>query len=204
MKNYLVLSIITLFLTSCASEKILKDERDGKTYKIKRFGNQIWMTENLNYEMENSNCWQDDTTKCNEFGRLYTWKAALNSCPVGWHLPSHEEWKEFEKFVGIPEDQLDIKGFEGRGTNEGMKIREDSEFGFNVKLAGICWMSNGKNIGANVGSDAYFWSATKTTDDKTLTGEHAKARLIHYNWKEIGCTNIETTKQLSVRCIKDK
>ena len=35
----------------------------------------------------------------NTFGYYYNWTAANNVCPVGWHLPSDEEWTQLETYV---------------------------------------------------------------------------------------------------------
>lgn len=61
------------------------------------------MAENLNYEMDNrdrygSYCYDDDPGdddpgNCDKYGRLYTWIAAMNACPEGWHLPSKVEFE---------------------------------------------------------------------------------------------------------------
>ena len=70
----------------------MMDSRDGQIYKTVTIGSQTWMSENLNYEMANSTCYDGFVSNCYKKGRLYAWKAALESCPVGWHLPTQSDW----------------------------------------------------------------------------------------------------------------
>jgi uncharacterized protein (TIGR02145 family) len=57
-------------------------------------GNQVWMAENLNIEMDSSVCYNHNPEKCDQFGRLYNYNSAIKACPNGWHLPDSTEMEE--------------------------------------------------------------------------------------------------------------
>lgn len=105
-----LLTIISLtlliFLNGCDSS--MKDPRDGQTYKTVKIGKQVWMAENMNYDIKHSYCYDDDPKNCQKYGRLYTWEAALNACPSGWHLPTKEEFKTLLANVGEKKLQVSI------------------------------------------------------------------------------------------------
>ena len=92
--------IVNLKDTSGQAGETLTDSRDGQTYRTFIVGSQIWMAENLNYETSNSYCYDDKKGNCTKYGRLYTYSAATNACPSGWHLPSKEEWESLIDAVG--------------------------------------------------------------------------------------------------------
>jgi uncharacterized protein (TIGR02145 family) len=76
------------------------DPRDEQTYKTVKIGNQIWMAENLNYATSSGSwCYNDNSDNCTKYGRLYNWVTAQSVCPVGWHLPSNDEWHKLSLFL---------------------------------------------------------------------------------------------------------
>ena len=66
-------------------------EHNGEKYS------KTWLAENLYYlvdENGSSACYGNNRENCKKYGRLYTWNAALSACPIGWHLPSLDEWEK--------------------------------------------------------------------------------------------------------------
>lgn len=152
--------ILTIFATSLLAIALvgcneLKDPRDGKIYRTVKIGKQVWMAENLNYKTEGSYCYQDNPANCKKYGRLYTWNAAYDACPVGWHLPSKAEFESLFRAVGVGA---------AAGTMLKSKTGWDDDgngwdaLGFSA-LPGGC-RTRGENF-EDRGDHAYFWSSTE-------------------------------------------
>ena len=95
MKNKTKIIMVTFFAAilstiAACSEETFTDPRDGETYKTARFGNKIWMAENLRYKGAESVCYLNNEKECSK-GRFYSLLGKFNACPKGWHLPSKEE-----------------------------------------------------------------------------------------------------------------
>ena len=73
----------------------------GHAYRTIRLNGLTWMAENLNYEIQDSWCYDNKSANCDQYGRLYTWDAAKKACAaVGWRLPSDQEWREMTRAPG--------------------------------------------------------------------------------------------------------
>jgi uncharacterized protein (TIGR02145 family) len=61
------------------------------------------MAENVKYKTnEYSWCYDNMSSNCREYGRLYSPAGAALACPENWHLPTQAEWNELITFVGGP------------------------------------------------------------------------------------------------------
>ena len=98
---FTALFIVFSFTVFSQTINVLKDKRDGKNYNITKIGDQIWISENLKYVTNSgSYCYNDSIDNCNKYGRLYTWEAAKQACPAGWHLPDEQEWTTLINYLG--------------------------------------------------------------------------------------------------------
>lgn len=195
----------------------LVDERDGQTYKTVKIGDQWWMAENLNFETDNSFCYNDSASYCEKYGRLYTWAAAMDSvgtwsangkdcgnevecsptypvrgvCPEGWRLPSEDDWDTLIDVVGgqsVAGAKLkSTSGWNGSGNGT-------DAFGLSVLPAGVV------SYDGDYGSEGYsagFWSSTEYISSLAYCME--SSYII-----DNGYVNV-CNKYLgySVRCLKD-
>ena len=185
--------LVALMVATAVAADSFTDPRDGKKYKTVQIGSQTWMAENLNYEIADSYCYNNDTSNCKKYGRLYTWNAALKACPVGWHLPSMDEFKVLIKTVGgekIAAEKLKAQSgwtYASVGTDD---------FGFSA-------LSGGKRDDYenyyDEGGDAFFWSSTGNDEKDYL----AKYMHIYFSNANVYVDDCRKGFSYSVRCVKD-
>ncbi len=172
---------------------VLNDVRDGKTYKTVKIGDQVWMAENLNYEVEGSSCYDDNPANCSKYGSLYTWDEAMIACPPSWHLPDSLEWRILVSSVG---GDWETAGEKLKSPNSWAEEENDNVYGFSALPAGVR-IANERYEYAYMGKSTSFWSSTKLITQVlsvTIRGDN-DSRL------DFGSTYTMVMK--SVRCLQD-
>jgi len=160
-------------------------------YGTVAIGSQCWMASNLNTSV--GVCYNNNSSNCNIYGKLYTWAEAIAECPTGWHLPSEEEWDVLTDHLGgfeVAANALKGTSFAG-GTNS---------TGFNIKPGGV-WDSsyNGCNCFSGINEYTQYWTSTSTAH-----GSPGAAWMRHFNSSnEVGRTNNWKPWRRYVRCIRD-
>lgn len=124
-----------------------KDSRNSKSYKTVTIESQTWLAENLNYQTKESICYDNKQSNCTTYGRLYSWKAAMNACPTGWHLPSLKDFQKLLKVVGSADKLRDASW---GGSNK---------YGFSALPSGV-YFSDDNDFHLQ-GHDVSIWSSTK-------------------------------------------
>ena len=168
------------------------DGRDSIKYKTVAIGKQTWFAENLNFEIQDSWNYLNLPANGTKFGRLYTWEAANKSCPSGWHLPTDDEWKELEKFLGMADTDLD-KFDKWRGTNQGNQLISDTTLGFNILMGGYRNPPSNYNL---LDLQAFFWTSS-------LQYDLGWFRQLYNKNKQIFRKTSPKSWAFSVRCVKD-
>lgn len=155
----------------------------GKAQPIKsvKVGNMIWMAENLNIQSPSGSCWYNYNSELGKkYGSLYTWEAAKNACPAGWHLPSDDEWNKLIELTG---------GSDAAGK----LLKIGGRLGFNANYGGITTLGNFILL------DSYgaYWSSSSYDQDH--------AWYFYITRKDDLVTRTYFTKRygLSVRCVKN-
>lgn len=179
------------------------DPRDDQEYETIQIGDQTWLAENLNYQSANSVYYFNDPIIGGEYGSLYNWEEASEACPEGWHIPSDEEWKTLEAFLGMDEGHQGAEDW--RGSFEGSLIKCD--YGW----SSVDSSSNSTYFSALPGGyfDAYsmsffgggnvglWWTSTSSISN------YAYYRQLEANNYQIYRSSIQKDNMLSLRCVKD-
>ena len=210
--------ILSLYCFSSFSQpktSVLIDHRNGLEYKTVFLNNQWWMAENLNYRPSSGQFWfpQDLPEMNDTYGYLYSYQTALKACPVGWHLPSRDEWI---KLMDSFSDGGYIFNSQGQMMGEKKAIylkneyhwdkcgREYDEYGRLIDLKG----SDKYGFGAfpagyrdwdgtyfGFGTNARWWTSSK---------EVTNAYFYYLNCSDQSWRSGDMNMGLSVRCVKNK
>ena len=189
-------------------------DKAGVEYRTITIGNQVWMAENLNYEVEGQSvCFDNLADNCAKYGRLYTWAAAVGKtegecgygktcelpdtvrgvCPEGWHLPSKAEWETLFDAVGerlIAGDLLKSQtGWYG-------DINGKDEFGFTALPVG--YMTGKDSFGEK--ENARFWSASRGNGSDGWYGVGVD---LYYSNETPFLNDYNKNFRYSVRCLQD-
>ncbi len=216
---------------SPASCGTLLSDRDGYNYNTVQIGGQCWMAENLKTRTKPNgvaltNLDEDTERDCPDSSgnhgteadcaagyTLYKWSAAMDGstaenaqglCPNGWHIPSDNDWYEFESFLKdtgqgcVATRNGDIPG--SQCDNAGTKILPSGSAGFNAILAGL--RSSGNIFMSDTflerDDSAFYWSSS-------LLGADTIVRSVNVNIPGIIRQTVDSTPELSVsvRCVKN-
>jgi len=163
------------------------DSRNGQTYRTVKIGNKTWMAQNLNFETENSWCYDNNSANCSKYGRLYTWDAAMRACPSGWRLPTGEDWNDLVEFAGG-------KNIAGKKLKSKTDWNGTDDFGFSALPGG-----HRSTLGSFdfVGGSGYWWSATELGSGRAYNrdmGSGDESVVEHWYHKSYG---------FSVRCVME-
>ena len=199
-----VMAVVLLSVSAVnAQEGSFTDERDGKTYRTVKIGNQTWMAENLNYKTGSSVCYDNEESNCQKYGRLYYWDDAMKACPAGWHLPSDAEWTALTDFAGGEKAAgtklksktgwSALKSKTGWPAGKGYTAATD-DYGFSALPGGFGTFDGKFNRAGDIG---YWWSATE--DDAGYVWD----RSMYYNYEYVYRINYDKTYLFSLRCLQD-
>ncbi|MDA3890275.1 MAG: FISUMP domain-containing protein [Salinivirgaceae bacterium] len=208
------------FSISKAIEETLTDF-DGNSYKTVTIGDQVWMAENLktthypsgteitlvtdNIAWANLEDNDTDMAYCyynnnanNEkdtFGALYTYAAAKEACPSGWHLPSTIEWTTLISNVSN----------DGHAGSEGTALKSTTGwldngngtdvYGFSALAGGQRWFNIDDNFWGK-GNNGIWW--TNTQSDQT----NAYYYFILDRSDKVNNAILNKSYGYSVRCLK--
>jgi uncharacterized protein (TIGR02145 family) len=174
----------------------LTDLRDKQKYRVIGINGTKWMASNLNYNTNNlltvsSWCYDDRSSNCAKYGRLYTWEAAREACPRGWHLPSNEEWSNLTKAVVSRDTSTAGSRLKSRKFWNG-----SDDIDFSALPGGDRYMG----VFGNAGANGNWW--TSSTD--SCVAGYAWSRVMSSNHEEvlIYC-NDKSLYGYSVRCVED-
>ncbi len=230
-----VIAAFVMLVSSCKKEETVEQiiERgtvtdiDGNQYETVKIGNQWWMAKNLRTTRFNdgsalnfisltddNSLWANATvptyTFINDsvFGYLYNGRVVAsdkNIAPVGWHIPTDEEWKTMEETIGMASSDLNQTGW--RGENEGEKLTTKysvgwpeggllygtDEYGFRA-LPGGCRIFDGR---MNISSNTAFWWT------RSLTDAEVWYRYVDVQEKRVFRQRTYSQYGMSIRCVKD-
>jgi uncharacterized protein (TIGR02145 family) len=239
------LIVLSFFLSACRLDTV--KDIDGNIYSTTKIGTQVWMAENLKTTRYNNGdkikttplpttdieaeimpqyqwAYNGDQINVATYGRLYTWFVAADSrnvCPVGWHVPTDDEWTVLIDYL------ISIgygSGYHGMGIAKSLSARlnwvydetpgspgnepdNNNKTNFNAIPAG-CRLED--DTFHKLGYYANWWTSTEGGEAfmQILTGEivntsGGRVRVIYNNYPYVNSYLNNKNYGVSIRCLKN-
>jgi uncharacterized protein (TIGR02145 family) len=228
----------TYTLTIKPETSSITDLRDQKVYTTVRIGSHWWMAQNLNVgtRISSSNiqtdngilekyCYNNNESSCNTYGGLYQWDEVmqyqssdnsnpgitLGVCPSGWHIPTDNEWKELDMFLGMSasdaSDHVNWIYCEiGRQLKEALNTHWEYHINAgasepNANMTDFTALPAGRRVYDSsfegIGTQAFIWTSTESSATETYV------TILVSHEPGIGRQAYFKTNGFSVRCIKN-
>ena len=197
--------------------KPIKEKRDKKIKKCEtstiKIGTQCWKKENLdvgtmiNGSINQTNnsviekyCYDNDPSNCTIYGGLYQWNEMMKYsttesvqgiCPKGFHLPSDNEWKIMEMFLGMTKLQADAEG--NRGTDQGAQILITGTSGLDFPITGY----GGGGLFYGINFRTWIWTSSQSNTPLDWAWQRGP------QWGQISRDLEQKTDSMPVRCIQN-
>jgi uncharacterized protein (TIGR02145 family) len=160
-------------------------------------------------------CYNNSSTNCTNQGGLYTWAEAnqlattCNStsctppannqgiCPTGFHIPTDNEFKTLEMYLGMTQAQADTADW--RGTNQGSQLSTYTLNGTNSSgFTGLLAGSRAADGSFGVqGTSTDWWSASE------YSATYGWRRYLNSGYATVHRYNLIKEFGFSVRCVKN-
>ena len=198
---------------------VKEDKTEIKEFKSVTICDRIWMSENLDVDRykngdtiryaktlqewrdagnkkEGAYCYyNNDTNNRTKYGKLYNWYAVSDPrglAPLGWHIPTHEEWENLIECLGganIAGGKL--KRMEGWASPN---IGATNSSGFSALPSGL--YSKMFNKFSNINKNTYFWSSTPCEP-------YAWSRILYKESSDIVKNISYKEDAYPIRCVKN-
>ena len=205
----------------------LLEDIDGNIYKTINIGDQWWMAENLKVTHyrngdaiihASTNAYWESVgagaycrynnvdSNITKYGLMYNGYAvddSRNVAPAGWHVPTDDDWKQLEMYLGMSSSEADDTGW--RGTDEGSKLKATSgwnEDGNGTDESGFSALPGGQRFYNGTyqfeGIMGFFWTSTEV-----VSNDWNWSRYMDRNHSDIYRATYTKRYGYSIRLVRD-
>ncbi|HSF89527.1 MAG TPA: fibrobacter succinogenes major paralogous domain-containing protein [Saprospiraceae bacterium] len=208
----------------------LVTDREGNTYKTIRIGNQWWMAEDLRVTTFASGeliplitspeewasatypaltHYNNSTMRTEVLYNHHVIGSGEYIAPPGWRVPTDEDWKILEEYLGLPVAEIDETNWRGTDQGDQLKIETTTTEGW-IRYDGV-WGTNSSGFSATGGSCRVFngeWGIPPTRHSgywwtSTVVNGHAWYRYLDYKKSGIFRYTAHPNYGFSIRCVKE-
>lgn len=203
----------------------------GYNYRTVRIGTQTWFAENLRTtrysdgtpipHVKDRSEWaglrtgayceyDNNPHNVERYGRLYNWYAVNDAeglCPIGWRVPTDDDFKELEIYLGMNPTEAD--GINWRGTDQGSQLAGEYDLWVSGSLrnnavfgkSGFTALPGGYRTSTGyyyfMPHFAFFWSSSEDNARQSWN------RRLNYYFTNVSRIIILKRYGFSVRCLQD-